>query len=202
MFAETLLLERVRGPEERRRALEIVDREARRLTQLVENVMLFSRAERGVVELAPARQPLAPLVREVLEQLAPVAQGAGVRVSAALDGAAVAEVDADALRQVLLNLLDNAVKYGPRGQEVRVQLAAAGGVVRLAVEDEGPGVPADERRRVFARYQRLERDRRSAVAGMGIGLAVVEELVTRLAGRAWVEDGARGGARFVVELPA
>jgi signal transduction histidine kinase len=202
MFAETLLLDRARTPEERTRALEIVDREARRLAHIVENVLLFSRDERGASRLLRERRPVAPLVREVLEQFAPLAAAREVRLVAQLDESAEGAVDGDAFRQVLLNLLDNAVKYGPRGQELRVELERDGARLRLSVDDEGPGVPVRARRRVFDRFQRLERDRRSAVAGTGIGLAVVRDLALRHGGRASVEDGSRGGARFVVELPA
>jgi signal transduction histidine kinase len=204
MFAETLLLDRVRSADERKRALEIVDREARRLTHLVENMLQFSRGERGGPTLSVEPRPLAPLVREVIDEFQPLVAGSGVRVAARLpegDGPA-ALVDADALRQILLNLLDNAVKYGPREQEVAVALEAAPGAVRLAVEDRGPGIPPAERQRVFERFRRLERDRRSAVAGTGIGLAVVRDLAERQGGRCWVEAGARGGARFVIELKA
>jgi signal transduction histidine kinase len=202
MFAETLLLDRVRFPDERRRSLEIVDREARRLTHLVDNVLQFSRGERGALSVSPEPRLLAPIVREVVEQSRPLVGAAGTRVDASLDEAALAAVDADALRQVLLNLLDNAVKYGPRGQRVRIELTRADGLVRLAVDDEGPGIPAAERQRVFERFHRLERDRRSALAGTGIGLAVVRDLVERHGGRCHVEASARGGARFVVELTA
>jgi signal transduction histidine kinase len=141
-------------------------------------------------------------VREVLEQFEPLAAGAGARLVARLDESVVAAVDADALRQVLLNLLDNAVKYGPRGQELVVALDPGPRGARLSVDDQGPGIPAAARRRVFERYQRLDRDRRSSIAGTGIGLAVVADLVERHGGRAFVEDGSRGGARLVVELPA
>jgi signal transduction histidine kinase len=202
MFAETLLLERVRSGEERRRALEIIDREARRLTHLVENVLQFSRGERGSLALAREQRPLAPLLREVVEQFQPLAAGSGARLVARLDEQASAAVDADALRQVLLNLLDNAVKYGPRDQQLTLALERAERAVRLSVEDQGPGIPAAARRRVFERYERLPRDQAKAVAGTGIGLAVVRDLVERHGGRVFVEDGAKGGARFVVELPA
>jgi two-component system OmpR family sensor kinase len=81
-----------------------------------------------------------------------------------------------------------------------VELEAIQGGARLAVDDQGLGVPAQQRHRIFERFQRLVRDRSSATAGAGIGLAVVRDLVTRQGGRVWVGDGARGGARFVVEL--
>jgi len=103
---------------------------------------------------------------------------------------------------MLVNLLDNAVKYGPADQTITVGLDAADGRARIRVEDQGPGVPAADRERIWDRFWRLERDRGSAVAGTGIGLSVVRELVALHGGRAWAEEGRAGnGARFVVELP-
>jgi signal transduction histidine kinase len=110
-------------------------------------------------------------------------------------------VDPDAVRQILINLLDNAVKYGGSPQRVIVGLEAGNAVALLSVDDQGPGIPAADRERVFEHFQRLERDRQSAIAGTGIGLSVVKELVGRHGGRCWVTAGDRGGARFVVELP-
>ncbi len=204
MFAETLLLGRVRSEEERRRSLEIVDQEARRLSHLVENLLHVSRTERLGLRLAPERGSLAPLLDDIAEAFRPLAASrrATIRVEAPAD--VVAPVDAAAFRQVLLNLLDNAVKYGPEGQVVRVRLGTEDGEARVAVEDEGPGIPAPDRERVWRRFFRLERDRGTAVAGTGIGLAVVRELVAHHGGRAWIEDGAAGeggGARVVIALP-
>jgi len=208
MFSETLLLGRVRSEEERRRSLEIIDQEARRLTHLVENLLHFSRAERQVTRLSPERAPLAPLVREAVEGFAPLAAARGVTLHTDLADGVVAPVDAEALRQMLLNLLDNAVKYGPPDQVVSVGLATNNGCARICVDDQGPGIPAPDRERVWDRFWRLERDRGSAVAGTGIGLAVVRELVALHGGRAWVEDAPQGvgangrkGVRFVIELP-
>jgi signal transduction histidine kinase len=202
MFAETLLLDRVRSPDERQRALEILDKEARRLTHLVENLLVFSRAERGAVPVAAERRPLGPLVNETAETFRPLLAGTGARLETRCAEGVQAAVDADALRQILLNLLDNAVKYGPRGQTVRLLVEPLAAGARIAVEDEGPGVPARERARVFERFHRLDRDRDGPVAGTGIGLAVVRDLVQRHGGRCLVEAASGGGARFVVELPA
>jgi signal transduction histidine kinase len=104
------------------------------------------------------------------------------------------------LRQILLNLLDNAVKYGPRGQTVRVAAERDDGRTRIAVEDQGPGIPLEDRERVWKGYYRLRREAGSAVAGSGIGLAVVQSLATDMGGRSWIEESVTGGARFVVEL--
>ncbi len=203
MFSETLLLGRVRSDEERERSLEIIDQEARRLTHLVENLLHFSRSERQLTQLSPAPAPLAHLLSEAAEGFAPLAAARGVTLRTDLTDSVVAPVDADALRQMLLNLLDNAVKYGPSGQTVTLGLTVGEGRARICVDDQGPGIPAADRERIWDQFWRLERDRGSAVAGTGIGLSVVRELVALHGGRAWAEDapGSGGGGRFVIELP-
>jgi signal transduction histidine kinase len=201
MFAETLLLGRVRSDDERLRSLQIVDQEARRLTHLVENILQFSRAERQAIRLAPVPSELASQVRDAVEAFAPVARSRHVVVQTALENDVICVVDPAALRQILLNLLDNAVKYGPLGQTVTITLTRANDRARITVDDEGPGIPAEQRQRVWEPYQRLESAVTAAVAGSGIGLSVVAQLVALHGGRAWVEGAPGRGARFVVELP-
>jgi signal transduction histidine kinase len=203
MFAETLVLGRVRTDDERRRSLEIIDQEARRLTHLVENLLHFSRSERQSVRVAPVPTLLGPCVRGMVESFTPLAETRRVRLLTSLPDGIVASVDESALRQMLLNLLDNAVKYGPDGQTVTVGLdPVRNDRTRLWVQDQGPGVPPGDRERIWEQFWRLERDRGSAIAGTGIGLSVVRELATLHRGRVWVEGAPGGGARFVLELPA
>jgi len=203
MFAETLRLGRIRSERERARSLEIIDQEARRLTHLVENILLFSRAERHQVRLSPRPCLLSAEVREALHSFAPIAAARHVRVVQALEDDTCAMVDVEAFRQIVLNLVDNAIKYSPADGVVRVSLTSEGAVVRLEVEDDGPGIPPADVERIWAPYFRLERDVSSAVAGSGIGLAVVRDLVQRHGGRTGVERRGRGqpGSRFFVELP-
>jgi signal transduction histidine kinase len=201
MFAETLLLERVRSEAERKRSLEIIDREARRLSNLVENVLRFSRGERGEDRVDARPRDVVPLVRQLLREFEALANGRS-RVVTSLPERAIVRADEDGLRQILLNLLDNAAKYGPDGQEIRVGVEADSRRVVFSVEDQGPGIPAAERERIWSRFYRLPRDRASSVAGTGIGLAIVRDLVRLQGGRSWVEDGTHGGARFRIELPA
>src|SRR5947207_8721993 len=204
MFSETLTLGRVRSDEERRRSLAIIDQEARRLTHLVENLLHFSRSERQTTHITPEPTALAPLVQEVIDGFAPLAAARGASVSASVPEDLVVTADPGAVRQMLLNLLDNAVKYGPAGQDVRIGAARENGVAKLWVDDAGPGIPRADRERVWDRFWRLERDRESAVAGSGIGLAVVRELATLHHGRAWIDDNgpaAGTGTRVVIELP-
>lgn len=202
MFAETLLLGRVRSDEERLRSLQIVDQEARRLTHLVENILQFSRAEREAIKLAPVAVDLGGQVREAVEAFAPVARARHVTVQTGLETGVVCMVDPGALRQILLNLLDNAVKYGPIGQTVTITLRRVGAMARIIVDDQGPGIPTEARHRIWEPYQRLEGAVAGAVAGSGIGLAVVAQLVALHGGRAWVENAPGRGARFVIEFPS
>jgi len=203
MFAETLRLGRIRSERERARSLEIIDQEARRLTHLVENILLFSRAERHLVRLSPRPCLLSAEVREALHSFAPIAAARQVRVVQSLDDDTCAMVDVEAFRQIVLNLVDNAIKYSPADGTVRVSLVSQGAVARLEVEDEGPGIPLADAERIWAPYFRLERDVSSAVAGSGIGLAVVRDLVERHGGRTGVERRRRDlrGSLFFVELP-
>ncbi len=204
MFSETLTLGRVRSEEERRRSLAIIDQEARRLTHLVENLLHFSRSERQTTHITPEPTKLAPLVQEVLDGFAPLAAARGATLAASVPEDLVVPADPGAVRQMLLNLLDNAVKYGPAGQEVRVGATRDNGIARLWVDDGGPGIPRADRERVWERFWRLERDRGSSIAGSGIGLAVVRELADLHHGRAWIDDVApeTHGTRVVIELPA
>jgi signal transduction histidine kinase len=107
------------------------------------------------------------------------------------------------MRQVLINLLDNAVKYGPAGQTISVGLSRVDDdkCARMWVEDQGAGIPADERTKIWEPFHRLDRDANSAIAGSGIGLALVRNLSVAHGGRVYVEDGATGGSRFTVEIP-
>jgi signal transduction histidine kinase len=201
MFAETLLLGRVRSEQEARRSLEIIDQEARRLTHLVENVLQFSRAERNLSRLTPEPTDIAAHVRETVESFAPIAAARQVQVRLDAGEPVAATVDRGALRQTVLNLLDNAVKYGPPGQSITVGVSRVADAVRVWVEDMGPGITEKERHRIWEPFYRLHRDANSAVAGSGIGLAVVRGLIRQHGGSVWVEDAVAGGARFVVELP-
>jgi signal transduction histidine kinase len=203
MFSELLVGGRLRDDEERDRSLRLIDREARRLAYLVDNALAFTRGERAAPELRLRPADVAAAVAEVADGFEPVARGRGavLRLASPPPGAATAALDRDAFRQVLLNLLDNAVKYGPAGQTVRVETAVRGGSVVVSVRDEGPGVPPADRERVWEPFVRLRREIDGVVGGSGIGLAVVRDLVARHGGRVAVEAPEGGGARVVVELP-
>lgn len=201
LYLDTLRLGRYATTEQRDWILGHLARETTRLEQLVESVLAFTRLEHAPAAQGPA-PPLA-LAGEIADAVAlfrPLAEGRGTVVEPVLDASLDAAIEAPVLRQVVLNLLDNAIKFGPRGQRVRVTLARHGDRARLTVADEGPGVPRAERERIWEPYYRGAAEGVRAVGGSGIGLALVAEAVRRAGGTTHVEDGAPG-AVFVVELP-
>ena len=198
MFAETLHLGRERSAAEGRHFAAIILAEARRLTNLVEGVLRYSRHERGQPALQREVVDVTREIADAVDAFAPIARAADVTVITSR-AEAWADVERAALRQIVLNLLDNAVKHGGRGSTIDVRARLDAGEVRLEVDDAGPGIPATWRERVFEPFTRVEG---RTVAGAGIGLSVVRELVVAHGGRAWIEDSARGGARVVVALPA
>jgi signal transduction histidine kinase len=206
LYLETLRLGRFSTDAQREWGLDNVERETTRLGHLVERVLRFSRTGRA------AADPRTPVdVRAAIERLVaefqPLADARGARIEAELDEVPTVALQPDALRHIVLNLLDNAVKYGPRGQTVRVKLAgpevrglAGSGEVRIEITDEGPGISPAERERIWRPYQRGSSA--SGTAGSGVGLSVVHDVVVQHGGRASVEDAPTGcGARFVVTLP-
>ena len=208
MFGETLMLGRVRNEEERSRATEIIVDESNRLTHQVENVLLFSRGERDALNLNLVAEDVGALVESVAESFEPLARAADAGIERRIETGIVCTMDVEATRQAVLNLLDNAVKYGPAGQTIEIGVQGTpkeqNGLATIWVEDEGPGVPPGQRDRVWDAYVRLDRDRASAAAGSGIGLAVVRRVIEAQGGRVRVETGDRDpgpGARFIIELP-
>lgn len=219
LFGETLTLGRTRSDNESRDAANVIVREARRLMHLVDNTLTFSRAERPVVSLSPRRQALAPLVREVIAGFVPLAAAKNVTIHQTLDDDVEGFVDGEAFRQIALNLLDNAVKYGPAAGRVSVALSRGHtrlalepaqkhkqvvrrATVRLTVDDQGPGVEGRARDEIWIPFARGMNGEAPVGTGCGLGLAVVRELAERHNGSAWVEGGPGGrGSRFVIELP-
>jgi signal transduction histidine kinase len=196
MFAETLLLKRTRTEDESRRSLEIIDRESRRLSHLVENILLFSNVS-DASHFDRRSQALAPIVRAVCDTVQATANDVSIQLSA--DESVSANVDADALHQVVLNVLDNAIKYGPKTQEISVGVKAVNDTVQISIADQGPGIPVAEQERVWAAFYRLKREQQTAISGTGIGLSVVRELVEAMDGRCWI-DTTTAGTRVIVNF--
>ena len=200
LFTELLRSGHTRGPDEERRALGLVHSEVLRLIELVKNLLVFSRS--APPPLRTERVALEPLVVDVVDTFRPLAEAGGAALEIRPNGKAAVVADVDALRRVLVNLLDNAVKYGPIGQTVVVESGSREAWGWVAVSDEGPGVPEGETDRIWESFHRLERDQTGPTAGSGIGLSIVRRLVREMHGQVKVERAAGGGARFEVLLPA
>jgi len=197
LYAETLSREHPLTVEQRRGALEAIVRETRRLVQMVENVLTVSLAGRPTPRLVYQPEEIETLVNEVLAGFAPTFRQRRVHPVVSLAGPATARCDGNAVRQILRNLVDNALRYGPERAPLSILARQEEGRLELVVEDAGPGVPAAERVRIWEPFVRLEG---TPGRGTGIGLAVVRQLAELHGGTARVEDGARGGSRFVVDL--
>ncbi len=189
-------------PEQRDRFLEIIESETERLTAIVSQILLAGQLEEGRVDLTTSATDLRNLAESVLDS-ARVRAPAEVELKLeAGEEVPVALADEDKLRQVLVNLLDNAVKYSPDGGEVAVELGSAPGLVTLTVRDSGLGIPPGEQDRIFEKFYRLDPALTRGVGGSGLGLYISRELVSRMGGRMSVRSRPGEGAAFTVELPA
>ena len=203
MFSELLDDGKLPTEGERARSIGIINREARRLSHLVENVLKFSELRRnGDAPRKLEEVDIATVVEDVFAAFRPQARASGAALVSDVPPGSLLRCERASVQQILTNLLDNALKYGPTGQTVRVAAERADGTLRISVTDGGPGIDPDDRERIWEPYRRLDRDVAGHVRGSGLGLAVVDRLVARHGGRARVEAGEAGGARFVVELPA
>jgi signal transduction histidine kinase len=167
----------------------------------VEQILLASQLDAGVLPTTSERFDLGEVARDVLEASrshAP-AEVALELVEAPSLPAAIG--DPDQARQVLANLIDNAIKYSPAGGKVELDLDLDGDRMRLAVRDQGLGIPPAERERVFEKFYRLDPLLRRGIGGTGLGLYISRELVHRMQGDIWVESQEGIGSTFYVELP-
>ena len=200
--SETLAMQRERTDGERLSLASSIVRETRRLVGLVDNVLLFSRS--GALELTPALRPIDvdEVLDDVVDAVRLAVDDAGQTIEMVGDRGLTVTGDRRLVRQALVNLVDNALKYGNAGQVIRLASERRGERVRISVEDDGPGVPEAERKRVFEPYTRLPQDQVSERTGTGLGLAVVRRIADACGGRVWIEDGTTRGARVVLELRA
>ena len=201
MFAELLRKGSMRTPQDADRALRIIEKEASRLTILVDNILNYTRLRKRAERASSIPTHVTGAVRQTIESFAPLSAERGVHIAAEIEPDLWATVDSLGLRQVLLNFLENAVKYGPRDQTVTVGAKQLGDVVRVWVDDQGPGVPEAERDAVWRAFYRRAESIAAGATGAGIGLAVVHELVLQSGGSVQVADAPNGGARFIADLP-
>jgi two-component system phosphate regulon sensor histidine kinase PhoR len=201
--AETLLDGGQRDPSVNTRFLEIIDKHANRLTLLLDDLLLLARLDSGRVDLNLQAVPLQGAAQEALDDAALFAKARGVTLLNQVPGGVVAQADPDRLRQVLANLIDNAIKYGRANGTVSVHCRGVGGMrVELAVRDDGPGIPPEALARVFERFYRVDKARSREQGGTGLGLAIVKNVVQAHGGDVRVESVPGRGTEFFITLAA
>jgi len=202
MYADMLEQGWVADDRTAREYFALIAAESERLARLVNNVLDFSRIERGRKTFEMRRGDPAPVLRETAEMLRPYLSGKGFALEVAVpESLPQCSFDGDALAQIVVNLLDNAVKYGegPGTREVRLEAEALDGEIAVRVLDRGPGVPDDEKERIFEPFQRGRNA--AAAGGSGLGLALVRHYARAHGGRIAVLDREGGGAVFALALP-
>lgn len=202
MFAELLQEDRIKDPAKRLHYLRVIVAESQRLTRLVNNVLDFSRLEQGRKQYQLKELELSGYLRYILETQRLRVQEAGMALDNRIpESEHRVQTDEDAIEQVLLNLLDNAIKYASDGKELTVDLIARNDQLKVCVMDRGPGVPAKHRTRIFDKFHRVDSSLTSRHPGSGLGLSIARTIMRDLNGDLLYEPREGGGSCFVVLIP-
>ena len=201
VMVETLLAGAREDPEAAQHFLQILDRELHRMTALVNDLLELSRLDAGVEAAHTIMIALAPLAAELEAGWRAVADDRGLRLEVSMPEGLAVCAEARGVRQILTNLLDNALKYTPAGGQVRVSARQENEDVVLEVADTGIGIPAADLDRIFERFYRVDRDRSRDLGGTGLGLSIVKHLAQAYGGSVAVESHLNRGSTFRVTLP-
>jgi signal transduction histidine kinase len=202
LFAETLELGRVPSEDKARQYHRIINKESRRLTQLINNILDFSRIEAGRKEYRFVRADVGAVVRDVVEAYRfPIEQlGFTLEVDLA-EGLPELMIDPEALSRALINLVNNAIKYSPAEKRIRIVARQERDRVLVSVADHGIGIPKAEQRRIFEKFYRVETSLVHTTKGSGLGLALVQHIVEAHGGRVEVASAPGEGSTFTLVLP-
>ena len=189
------------GSETRDALLAIVSDEAARLARLLDQVLSASRLDAKTERFEIAPTDAAEVAQAAVDAVGPrLPEGLELELAVEPELPLVA-ADADKLRQILINLRENAIKYSPDGGRIEIALSRHDSVVRFSVQDEGIGIAEDEQAQIFERFHRVDPNMTRGVGGSGLGLYICRELVEGMRGRMWVESREGEGSTFWFELP-
>jgi two-component system phosphate regulon sensor histidine kinase PhoR len=203
-YTETLLDWALHDENVNTRFLKRIEEQAERLNQLILDLLSLARLESGQEVYEHKPLALAPLVGSCIESHRGRAEARNLCLSldlGPLDDETLIMADEEAIRQILDNLIDNAIKYTPEGGSVRVTCRMGGELVALEVADTGIGIPRDDLPRVFERFYRVDKARSRELGGTGLGLSIVKHLVQSIGGQITVDSRVGEGTRFTVQLP-
>jgi two-component system sensor histidine kinase KdpD len=183
----------------RREMANRIRRSAGSLRHLVDDLLDFARLEQERLRVSPRSIDLASVVRQTIDGLTPLLGHHETDLH--LDHDVMAWADPVAVERILANLVSNAAKYSPAGSKVTIAVEPVGERARLTVADQGPGIPAEERKRIFVRFYRLDTPESVRTRGAGIGLAILHDFADRSGATVTVDEAPGGGARFTVDFP-
>ncbi len=200
LYADLLAQGRVRDEAKRTAYLETIGNETQRLARLVGNVLDFSRLEQGKKKYERVEFDLAAELRRLVEVHGPRLAEAGLALSVEAADTLPVATDRDAVEQIVLNMLDNACKYAAEGGEVLLAVENTQAGARVTVADRGPGVPVEQRERIFEKFHRVDDRLTAAQGGAGLGLSIARQLARGLGGDLVCHAREGGGAEFVFTL--
>jgi heavy metal sensor kinase len=197
---ETSLLDKNLPKNVRETTYSLIE-ETENLSKIVQCLLSLSRLDAGSAQMERVKLNLADLVATATDQMAPLADEKRVTLASRAQGLVEVEGDRVRLKQVVVNLLDNAIKYTPEAGTITVGVSVSDRRAQLEVCDTGPGIPVDDLPHVFDRFFRADRNRFATIEGAGLGLSIVQSICTAHGGLVKAENRANGGCRFVVQLP-
>jgi heavy metal sensor kinase len=195
-------LDRDKTVQEYRELVGSMLEEVNRLTRLVDDLLMVSRGDSGTIQLNCSRVRVLSLVRDTVSLLEPLANEKAQPLILAGDDAAEVEADPVFLRQALINIVHNAIKYSPGRSAITINVASNfTGFVTISIEDQGPGIPSEHQTRIFDRFYRIDRSRSTDAGGFGLGLAIAQGVVQAHKGTLSVTSDSGKGSTFRILLP-
>lgn len=202
-YTEALLDDMVKNEEERSRYLSIILEETLRLRRLVDDLLDLSHIEAGHLDIKKNDMSIESIVEKVSKKVEPLCNSKNIELAVEIeDNIPLIVADEDRIEQVLINLVDNAVRYSPKDSKVTVKVRPSDEGVIVTVKDSGPGIPPEELPFVWERFYKVDKSRERKKNGTGLGLAIVKKIVELHNGRVWAQNCDEGGTEFSFYLPS
>ncbi|WP_422443674.1 ATP-binding protein [Thermoanaerobacterium sp. DL9XJH110] len=200
-YTEALIDDMVEDPVEKKKYLNIILEETLRLRRLVNELLDLTQIETGHLNLKKDKISIRHLTERVIKKVTPIAEQKGIVLKTEFEELPLVMADEDRIEQVLINLIDNALRYSENGKEILIKARTNDGGVMVSVKDQGPGIPEDELPFVWERFYKVDKSRARHKGGTGLGLAIVKNIVEAHGGRVFAKNHPAGGTEFYFTLP-